>query len=360
MVRTFLRARDPYIDAGFFSSTRCKAIAVSKRGGAPCAKTSPVAGKDYYQILGVKKDASEPDIKKSYRKLAKKFHPDVNKGNKDAENKFKEISEAYAVLSDKEKREQYDRLGKEAFSSFGGSGGGAGSGFGGFDFSQFMGQGAGGARGRRTSGGGRAGARSTVDFTDIFGDLFGGGGGGSFEQQPQRGGDLEAETSIDFRDSILGTTVDLRFSDGRSVKVKVPEGVGDGQRLRLRGKGAPGPMGGPPGDLNLLVRVRPHPLFERKGDDIHIDLPITIAEAIRGGEVEVPTIHGPVRARIPSGTQGGQTFRLSGKGVRKKQSSGDHYYKIQIMVPKEAPPEFVEQLEKLYESDPRGHLKTAL
>lgn len=319
------------------------------------AKTSPVAGKDYYDLLGVKKNATEDEIKKSYRKLAKKYHPDVNKGNKDAENRFKEISEAYAVLSDKEKREQYDRLGREAFS---GGGGGAGSPFGGFDFSQFMGGGA-GARSRGGRRGGSAGQTRTVDFTDIFGDLFGGGGGG-FESEPQRGGDIEAETTIDFRDAMLGTTIELRSSDGRSVKVKIPEGVADGQRLRLRGKGSSSPMGGPPGDLNLLIHVRPHTLFERRGDDIHIELPITVAEALRGGEVEVPTIHGPVRARIPAGTQGGQTFRLSGKGVKKKTGSGDHYYKVQIVLPREAPPSVIDDIEKLYTTNPRAALKTAL
>lgn len=309
-----------------------------------------MAGKDYYDLLGVKKNASEDEIKKAYRKLAKKYHPDVNKGNKDAENKFKEISEAYAVLSDREKREQYDRLGKEAFSFNPGTAGGGP--FGGFDFSQFMG----GQRARRPAGG--AGRRTTVDFTDIFGDLFGGGGG--FEEAPQRGGDIESETTLDFRDAVLGTTVDLRFSDGRSVKVKIPEGVNDGQRLRLRGKGAPGGMGGPAGDLNLLIHVRPHPLFERRGNDIHIDLPVTVGEAIRGAEIEVPTIHGPVRARIPAGTQGGQTFRLSGKGVKTKTAAGDHYYKVQIAVPRQAPADVLEKLESEYRDNPRAHLKTSL
>jgi molecular chaperone DnaJ len=311
-----------------------------------------VAGKDYYDILGVNKSASEDDLKKAYRKLAKKFHPDVNKGNKDAESKFKEISEAYAVLSDKEKREQYDRLGKEAFSA-----GGGGSPFGGFDFSDFM---SGGARGGRSRQGG-GGRRTTVDFSDIFGDLFGnGGGGGGFQQQSFGGADIDSETTIDFRDAILGTTLDLRFSDGRTVKVKIPEGVSDGQRLRIRGKGQPGAGGGPAGDLNLLVRVRPHPLFERRGNDIHIELPVTVGEAVRGAEVEVPTIHGPVRARIPAGTQGGQTFRLSGKGVKTKSGNGDHYYKVQITVPKEAPAEAIDQIEKEYAGNPRANLKAAL
>lgn len=314
-----------------------------------------MADKDYYDILGVKKGASEAEIKKAYRSLAKKYHPDKNKGTKDAENRFKELSEAYAVLSDKEKREQYDRLGREAFSQFGGGAAGGSPFGGGFDFSQFMG---GGTRGRRPGAG--AGRSRTVDFTDIFGDLFGGGGG--FDAQPQRGQDVESETTIEFRDSVLGTTVELRFSDGRSVKVKIPEGVSDGQRLRIRGKGNPGPMNGPAGDLQLIIHVGPHPLFERRGDDIHIELPITIGEAIRGAEIDVPTIHGPVRARIPAGTQSGQAFRLSGKGVHKKSGNGDHYYKVQVVVPREVGSDLaaVEAIETHYRENPRASLKVSL
>ena len=311
-----------------------------------------MAGKDYYDILGVKKGATEDEIKKAYRKLAKKHHPDVNKGNKEAENKFKELSEAYAVLSDKEKREQYDRLGKEAF-NFGGQGGQ----YGGFDFAEFMRNAGGSSRARRG-----AGTRGrTVDFTDIFGDLFGGGGSDfQYEQQPQRGQDVESETTIDFRDAVLGTTMDLRFQDGRTVKVKIPEGVAEGQKLRLRGKGMPGPLGGPPGDLQLLIHVRPHPFFERRGDDIHSELPITVREAIQGAQIDVPTIHGPVKARIPAGTQSGQTFRIRGKGVNTKGGSGDHYYKVLVHVPKEAPDELLDRFETLYPNDPRAGLKTTL
>jgi DnaJ-class molecular chaperone len=309
-----------------------------------------MAEKDYYEILGVKKTASDEEIKKAYRSLAKKHHPDKNKGNKEAENKFKQISEAYAVLSDKEKRQQYDRLGREAF-SFGGGGGGGQSPFDGFDFSQFT------NRARR--GGARGAGAGAGGFTDIFSDLF----GGQYEEGPSRGTDIDAELTIEFRDAVLGSTMDLQIN-GNHIKVKIPEGVADGQRIRLRGKGAPGRQGGPPGDLNVLIHVKPHPFYERRGDDIHIELPITIGEAVRGAEIEVPTIHGPVRAKIPAGTQAGQTFRISGKGVKKKSGGyGDHYYRVLVMLPKKIPPEAddaVKKLESLYTENPRANLKSTL
>jgi molecular chaperone DnaJ len=294
-----------------------------------------MAEKDYYELLGVKKTASEAELKKAYRDLAKKYHPDKNKGNKEAENRFKEISEAYAVLSDAEKRAQYDRLGREAF------GPGGANPFAGFDFSQF---GGGGGRTRRSSGGRRG---ATMDFTDIFGDLFGGGGGG-FEPEPQQ--EAQVDVTIDFRDAIRGTMITLNVN-GEPMKVKIPEGIGDGQKVRARRGNIP---------VQITVRVRPHPLFERRGDDIHIDLPITIGEAIRGAEVEVPTIHGPSRIRIPAGTQGGRNMRLTGKGVKKKSSAGDQYVRIQIVIPPDAPAEAVEQLEAAYTENPRANLKAAL
>src|SRR5687768_5271266 len=191
-----------------------------------------MAGKDYYEILGVKKNASEDELKKAYRNLAKKYHPDKHKGDKEAEAKFKEISEAYAVLSDKDKRDQYDRLGREAF------GPGGANPFAGFDFSQFMGGGAGGGRGRR-AGGARA---RTVDFTDIFGDLFGGGSGpgaggfgGFADAGPQV---MQAELTIDFRDAVLGTTMALTVN-GDQIRVKIPEGIGNGQKIRVSRRNAP-------------------------------------------------------------------------------------------------------------------------
>ena len=297
-----------------------------------------MAEKDYYEILGVKKNAPEDEIKKAYRALAKKWHPDKHKGDKNAENKFKEISEAYAVLSDKDKREQYDRLGREAF------GPGGANPFAGFDFSEFMG--GGGTRGRRGGGGGR---RTTVNFTDIFGDLFGGGGGGFEAPEPEP---MQAEITIDFRDAILGTTMTLNV-EGEQIRVRIPEGIRDGQKIRVPRKGQV--------SLQITVHVRPHPLFERRGDDIHIDLPITIGEAIRGADVDVPTIQGNVRMRVPAGTQAGRTMRLSGKGVRKKSGgAGDHYCRIQVVVPPSAPDEAVDGIEAAYPENPRANLRTAL
>ena len=298
-----------------------------------------MAEKDYYEILGVKKTAAEAEIKKAYRDLAKKFHPDKNKGNKDAENRFKEISEAYAVLSDKEKRAQYDRLGAEAF------GPGGANPFAGFDFSQFMGGGSGrGRRTRRTTTGGGG----TMDFTDIFGDLFGGGGGGGFAPQEQP--EMQAELTIDFRDALLGSTMSLQVS-GDSMKVKIPEGIGNGQKIRVKRGGTP---------LQITVHVRPHPFFERRGDDIYIDLPVTVGEALRGAEVEAPTIQGPVRMRVPPGTQSGRTLRLTGRGVKKKSGAGDHYSRIQVHVPPTAPEEAVEAIEASYADNPRANLRSAL
>jgi molecular chaperone DnaJ len=292
-----------------------------------------MAGKDYYEILGVKKNASDADLKKAYRELAKKYHPDRNKGNKEAENQFKELSEAYAVLSDPEKRSQYDRLGREAF------GPGGANPFDGFDFSQFS----------RGAGRGRKGSRraTTVDFTDIFGDLFGGGGGAGFRVEPEP---VTAEMTIDFRDAILGNTMRLH-ANGDQVKVKIPEGIGDGQKIRLNRDGQL---------IQITVHVRPHPFFERRGNNIYIDLPVTIGEAINGAEIDVPTLHGSIRMKIPPGTQAGRSLRLTGKGVKTKSGAGDQYCRIQVVIPPEAPAEAVAEIEKAYAGNPREGLRTTL
>lgn len=345
-----------------------------------------MAERDFYEILGVKRDASDDDIKKAYRKLARKYHPDVNQSDKTAEAKFKEISEAYAVLSDKEKRKQYDMFGRAAFGAGGphpgaGAGGFPGGNFGGFNFDFDFGDFARQAR----SGGRRA---TSANFSDLFSDLFA-GTAASGAEIPFRGHDVEAEATIDFRDAIFGTTIQLGIprttectncggrgnvggkvcavcrgsgaaSGYTNVRVKIPEGVRDGQRIRLKGKGAGGSGGAGAGDLLVTVRVKPHPFFERRGDDIHTEVPITLLEATKGAEIEVPTIHGPVRAKIPAGTQSGQVFRLTGKGVKKKQTSGDHFYKVQIVIPKDLPKRVIEELEKHDQENPRLNLKTAL
>lgn len=341
-----------------------------------------MAKRDYYEILGVKKDASDDELKKAYRTLARKYHPDVNPDDKQAEAKFKEISEAYAVLSDKEKREEYDRLGTE----FKFEGVPFPGGFG-FEFQNF-----GGGGGRRRRGGGRT-RQATGDFRDVFADLFGGGGGIEFESMPRKGNDVEASATIDFRDAVQGTTLQLGLGRQRecpkcgglgnvansvcpqchgtgvvsgtdSVKVKIPEGVRSGQRIRIAGKGSAGLNGGAPGDLFVRIEVRSHPFFVRDGDDIRIELPITIGEAIHGAEIDVPTIRGPVRAKIPPGTQGGQVFRLKGKGSKKKGGHyGDHYYKVRIAVPKglsDEDLEVVDRLEAKYGENPRASLKVKL
>lgn len=346
-----------------------------------------MADRDYYDILGVSKTASDDEIKKAYKALAKKLHPDLNPDDKNAEARFKEVSEAYAVLGDKDKRAQYDRVGREAF-DFGAGGwpGGGASGQNVWDFNfDFSGPGA----GRRTRRTGRRRTTSEADFGSIFSDLFGGGGG--FTQQPRKGMDVESSTTVDFRDAVEGTTLSMTLkrqkecercggsgnTDDRvcpvcggsgvvaaadNIRVKIPAGVKDGQKIRLPGKGSAGAHGGKPGDLILKVNVRPHPFFERRGDDIHVEIPITVLEAIDGAEIDIPTIHGPVRARIPAGTQGGQTFRLSGKGVPTKNGAGNHYYKVNISIPNDLDGGSIEKLRSIDEldRDPRTDLPKGL
>ncbi|MEU6407930.1 molecular chaperone DnaJ [Microbispora sp. NPDC046933] len=347
--------------------------------------------KDYYAVLGVPKTASAEEIKKAYRKLARQYHPDANPGNKETEEKFKEVSEAYDVLSDVKRRKEYD----EARTLFG-------SGLGGY-----------------TAGGTRAGGGFNFDLGDLFGgsgsggdrigDLFGGlfnrGGAGTrtTTARPRRGQDVESEVTLAFGEAVDGTTVSLRLTssaactacggtgakagttprvcptcegtgaasrnlgnfafsepcrdcrgrglvvddpcpvcDGsgrgkstRTIQARIPAGVGDGQRIRIKGKGAPGENGGPAGDLYVLVHVKPHPVFGRSGENLTVTVPVTFPEAALGAEIKVPTLRGmPVTLRIPEGTPNGRTFRVRGRGAsRKDGTKGDLLVTVQVTVP---------------------------
>lgn len=283
--------------------------------------------KDFYAVLGVSKDASEADLKKTYRKLARQYHPDSNPGDAAAESKFKEISEAYSVLSDKEQRKEYDQvraMGSGARFTAGGPGG-----QGGFEdvFGGMFGgggQGGGGQRVRFGQGGGGAGG-----FEDILGGMFGGGGG--FGQSsggyrgfggPTKGRDVTASTTLDFTTAIAGDTVKLTQGSGRPVNVRIPAGVADGQKIRLKGRGEPSPDGGEAGDLVVTVQVRKHPVFERDGLNLRVDVPVTFVEAVLGATIEVPTLGGgPVKLRVAPGTPSGRVLRVKGRGVTTKNGT---------------------------------------
>jgi len=351
--------------------------------------------KDYYKVLGVTKTANADEIKKSYRKLARKYHPDANKGDAKAEERFKEISEAYNVLSDPKQRKEYD----EARSLFGGgfrrgapAGAGGQGGFGGFDLGDLFGGG--------TTTGGQGGQGG---LGDILGGVFGRGGTRTTQARPRRGTDVETETTLSFSDSLDGVTVSLRlpaegpcptckgtgakagtvprvcpncegtgqesrnlgsfaFSEPcrecrgrglvvddpcpscsgsgramstRTIQARIPAGVADGQRIKLKGKGAPGERGGPAGDLYVRVHVTPHPVFGRSGHNLTVTVPITFPEASLGAEVKVPAHRGaPVSVRIPAGTPNGRTFRVRGKGVRRTDgTNGDLLVTVAVQVP---------------------------
>ncbi|MBR6102089.1 MAG: molecular chaperone DnaJ [Ruminococcus sp.] len=341
--------------------------------------------RDYYEVLGVGKTASEDEIKKAFRKLARQYHPDLHPDDKEAEAKFKEINEAYEVLSDPDKRAKYDQFGHAAFDpSYGGGGAGAG-GFGGF-----------------------------ADMGDIFDSIFGGfssafGGGRSANPNaPRRGADIETSVTIDFMDACAGRTVNVRLNrqeqcpdchgtgaapgtqpktcpdckgtgtrrvtqrtpfgnisqtasctrcggrgkivdtpcqkcSGKGIvrnaqdrEVEIPAGVDDGQTLRIQGGGHAGLNGGPSGDLHIRVDVRPDPIFERDGYDVWTDVPLTYTQAALGAEIVVPTVDGKVKYTVPEGTQAGTVFRLRGKGIKKlyRTDRGDHYVKVSVEIPK--------------------------
>jgi molecular chaperone DnaJ len=396
--------------------------------------------KDYYEILGVKKSASAEDIRKAFRKLARKYHPDVNPGDKSAEEKFKTLSEANDVLSDPKKRKIYDQVGfysdnidpatAEAYARGGGAGGFAGgepSGgaggqgvpfdFGGFDFSDLV---DGGGRGRKSGGSG--------GFKDIFSGIFGGGRGGvSTETGPEEGSDLEYQVNVPFWTAIRGGVMKLNITrqdvcstchgqgyieapgkcsecngtgqitqtggrmkfnvacpscqgTGKNIstcptchgegtvsrteplEVRIKAGTRDGQRIRLAGKGNAGAHGGVAGDLYVIIRIDEHPVFRRDGDDIYLTVPVSVAEAVLGAKIEVPTIDGRALLKIPPGTQPGQKLRLREKGVpsaTKEGARGDEIVEITVNVPMprdERTKELLKELAKLNPEDPREEL----
>jgi molecular chaperone DnaJ len=377
--------------------------------------------KDYYDILGVSKDASEKDITRAYRKLAKQYHPDANPGNAAAEERFKEVSSAYDVLGDTAKRKEYDDVRQMVASGVGGPGGFGGGGFG-FD----------------PGGAGAYGAGQTINFEDIggFGDLFGNlfgraagrRGGRNAAAGSRRGQDLEAELYLDFLEAVQGVTTTVSFTAEavcstcggsgakpgtapercpecggvgmiarnqgpfsvsevcpkcggsgqiiadkcptcrgrgvevrpRDVKVRIPAGVDDGQRIRVKGRGGAGTNGGPPGDLYVVVHVRPHPVFGRSGRDLTVRVPITFAEAALGARVKVPTLDEPVTVKVAPGTQSGKTVRVRGRGIPKPKSGhGDLLVTFEVAVPTQLDGDArqaVEALASALPENPRAHL----
>ncbi|MBI3092340.1 MAG: DnaJ domain-containing protein [Candidatus Tectomicrobia bacterium] len=280
-----------------------------------------MAKRDYYDVLGVKRTASDTELKRAYRKLARQYHPDINPAPGSAE-RFAEISEAYEVLHDAEKRRKYDQLGHSAFGPGTPFGNAGGFNFGNFDFSQFGG-------GRSPSGG----------FEDLFSGLFGARGAKAHRRATEalRGEDVEATLELTFEEAVHGTAKHISVQNGKggreSISVKIPAGVGTGSKVRVAGKGGEGRNGGPPGDLYIVARVLPHPAFERRDSDISCTVPITLAEAALGAKIEVPTIDGVTQMTIPAGTQSGQKFRLRGRGVPhlKGGGQGDQYVTVQLV-----------------------------
>jgi curved DNA-binding protein len=321
---------------------------------------------DFYSVLGVPKNAEADAIKKAYRKLARDLHPDKNPGNKDAEARFKKVNRAYETLSDAKKRALYDEFGEEAlregfdaekaraykqWSANGGANPFGGGGFGGF----------GGVRGRAHQ----------VNLEDLFGGNVGGSDFGDLFGRPNRtrsrgplkGEDHEQELTVDFDTAVRGTTLQLRQPGATEmVTVRIPPGADEGSRVRIPGQGGQSPNGGPNGDLVLVIHVKPHAFFRRDGDDLHIDVPIQVSEAIKGGKVKVPTFEGAVVVKVPPGTQSGGTLRVKGKGVeRKNRPKGDLYVHFQVHIPTRMSPELTkiaDEIEKLEDPKLRANLET--
>jgi DnaJ-class molecular chaperone len=305
-----------------------------------------MATKDYYETLGVKRNASAEEIKKAYRKLARQYHPDVNVKAKDAGEKFKAITEAYEVLGDPDKKKQYDLFGKAGSHSGYRTAQGAnpfqGRGFEGFDI-RF---------GGATPGGG-------AGFEDLFGDLF--GGRGARPRGPRKGQDIQYTMEISFEDAVKGIQTRVNVNHD-AITVKIPAGVDTGSKVRVAGKGESGIEGGPSGDLYIVTKVRPHPYFERKGDNVYLEVPVTFVEAALGTKIRVPTVTGMIQLTIPAGTQSGGKLRLKGRGIPHLRGGGrgDQFVVIQVTVPEKLDAEskqLLKDFERMYSEDPRGKMR---
>jgi curved DNA-binding protein len=343
-----------------------------------------MAKRDYYDVLGVSKTATPDEIRKAHRKLVRQYHPDVNKNNPKSEEKFKEVQEAYDVLSDEAKRKNYDQFG-HAGVNMGAGGPGAGGYPGGDPFEAFRRA----QQGRAGGGGGgrarwQAGPNVSVEdfdlgeggaggFADIFEQFFGGGAGGGgrgarseprgrVRTQPQRGEDIEYPVTLTFAQAARGMTLPLQINrDGKleTIDVKIPAGVKDGSRVRIKGRGQQ-IHGGEPGDLFIVTKVLPHPYFRREGIDIYVDVPISLYEALLGTKVEVPTLDGPVTLTIPPGTSSHAKLRIKGRGVERGAEKGDQFVVTKVVVPKQLDDqakELVRQLEKKAPVDARADIK---
>jgi len=303
--------------------------------------------RDPYEVLGVKSGASDSDIQKAFRKMAKKYHPDLHPGDKKSEDRFKEANAAYDILGDANKRARFDRgeidgNGAEIHRNPFGAGGHPGGG-------PF-----GGGHGGRAGGG-----FGFEDLSDLFGGAFRGRGGPFGQGVPAQGEDLRFTLEVDFTDAIAGGKKRITLPGGKPLDVTIPAGIGDGQTIRLKGQGAPG-HGGAPGDALIEVKVRPHAHFRRDGRDIQYELPVSLGEAVLGGKVEVPTVHGPVTVTIPPGANSGTRMRLKGKGVpaSKREPAGDQYVTLKIVLPKEPDAELQQFVRAWTDKNPYDPRKT--